>query len=51
MADEVNKCEHDGCTCPVRDDEEYCSPQCEAADEGDVTGIVCECGHSGCGNT
>lgn len=47
MADE-NKCAHEACRCAVGEDEEYCSPQCEAADEGEVTGIACECGHSGC---
>ncbi len=49
MADDNdNKCAHDACRCAVGDDEEYCSPQCEAADEGDVTGIACDCGHPGC---
>jgi hypothetical protein len=48
MADENNKCAHEGCACAVRDDEEYCSPQCEAAAEQDVTEIACNCGHPGC---
>lgn len=48
MADENNRCAHDGCACAVRDGEEYCSPQCEAAGEGEVTGIACDCGHAGC---
>lgn len=48
MADEDNRCAHDACNCAVGDDEEYCSPQCEAADEGGVTAISCECGHPGC---
>ena len=46
--DDNNKCAHEGCVCAVRDDEEYCSPQCEAAEEQDVTEIACNCGHPGC---
>ncbi len=48
MADQNNKCAHEGCVCAVSGDDEYCSAQCEAAGEGDITGIACECGHMGC---
>jgi hypothetical protein len=48
MADERNQCEHDNCSCAVGDDEEYCSPQCEAAEDQDITAIKCDCGHTGC---
>ncbi|MBS1793880.1 MAG: hypothetical protein JSS81_08495 [Acidobacteria bacterium] len=47
MADN-DKCAHEGCVCAVGEDEEYCSPQCRAAGEEDVTGIACDCGHPGC---
>lgn len=47
MADD-NKCGHENCSCRVRDDEEYCSPQCEAAAEEEITAIKCDCGHTGC---
>lgn len=48
MAEEINKCAHEGCVCATRENEEYCSPQCEAAGETDTTEIVCECGHQAC---
>jgi hypothetical protein len=47
MADD-NKCDHESCVCVVGDDEDYCSPQCEAADAEDITDIACDCGHPGC---
>ena len=47
MADE-NRCGHEMCNCPVTDDSEYCSEQCETAAEADITGIQCECDHPGC---
>ena len=37
------------CTCRVSEDEDYCSPHCEAADGSEMTAVVCECGHSNCG--
>ena len=48
MADENNKCGHEACVCTVGNDDEYCSPLCEAAGEEDITEIACDCGHSGC---
>ena len=48
MADENNKCGHSVCLCTVGDDDEYCSPQCTAAGEEDITEIAGDCGHSGC---
>lgn len=48
MADENNRCGHEMCGCAVGEDEEYCSPQCEAAGEEDMTDIACNCGHPGC---
>lgn len=48
MADRDNKCQHHGCSCPVNDNEEYCSAACRAAGEQDITGIACDCGHPGC---
>ena len=47
MAD-TNKCAHAGCACPTRDDSEYCSAVCENAEDSDIIGIRCECGHPGC---
>jgi hypothetical protein len=47
MADD-NKCDHESCVCVVGNDEDYCSPQCEAADAEDITDIACDCGHPGC---
>ena len=48
MAEENNKCGHSACVCTVGEDEEYCSSQCKAAGEEDITEIACDCGHSGC---
>lgn len=48
MADEDNKCGHEMCSCMVNEDDEYCSPQCEAAGEEEVTAIKCDCGHAEC---
>lgn len=47
MADE-NRCGHEICNCPVTDDAEYCSAQCETAAEAEVTDIQCDCEHSTC---
>lgn len=49
MADKDDRCKHQGCTCAVNNNEEYCSAVCEAAGEQGMTGIACDCGHSGCG--
>ena len=46
--DDNNKCDHEMCNCRVGDNEEYCSPQCEAATEEGITAIKCDCGHTGC---
>ncbi len=49
MADIDNKCGHSVCVCAVGEEEEYCSPQCTAAGEEDITEIACDCGHPDCG--
>jgi hypothetical protein len=46
---ENEKCAHANCTCRATGDSDYCSPHCQAAGEGDVTEIACDCGHAGCG--
>lgn len=48
MADERddNKCAHPACSCPVANDEKYCSEYCR--DAGDITEINCGCEHQGC---
>ncbi len=49
MADnDDNTCAHDMCSCAVSDDEDYCSPQCEADEDQSITAIKCDCGHAGC---
>jgi len=47
--DDDNRCGHDGCSCSVSGDQEYCSDHCRNADDQDITEISCDCGHSGCG--
>ena len=49
MADDDNKCGHDGCVCAVGKDSSYCSQHCEDAEGADVMELMCECGHPGCG--
>jgi hypothetical protein len=51
MADQKNErsCNHDICTCRVSEDDDYCSPHCEAADGSEMMAVVCKCGHSNCG--
>lgn len=46
--DNENKCAHEQCHCPAANDSNYCSQHCEDADKGDITEIMCECGHAGC---
>jgi hypothetical protein len=44
MADEVERCDHEGCKCARTEDSDYCSAYCETADDADVTAIACERG-------
>jgi hypothetical protein len=48
MADDDNKCAHDGCGCRAGGDNEYCSDHCKNADDQDMVEISCDCGHDGC---
>jgi hypothetical protein len=48
MADNVETCDHEGCSCARTGDSDYCSAYCETADDADVTALTCECGHAGC---
>ena len=49
MAEDDNKCGHEGCVCNVGGEAEYCSDHCENAADQDITEISCDCGHPGCG--
>ena len=40
------KCPHKGCNCLVEREGEFCSTYCEG--QGEITDIVCGCGHNGC---
>lgn len=46
---QTHECKHEGCTCQVPGDQDYCSDQCQRAQE-QGTGETCGCGHSHCGN-
>ena len=50
MANERDEqvCYHEVCSCKVQNESDYCSPQCEAASQSDVTSVICECGHPNC---
>ena len=41
-------CANEVCNCLVEDETDYCSPACDAAVEGDIMEITCDCGHPGC---
>lgn len=43
---EVKKCAHPACSCPVADAEKFCSDSCK--DAGDMTEISCNCEHDAC---
>jgi hypothetical protein len=43
--EEERPCAHLSCECTVLDDEEFCSPHCETADEDEE---ICGCGHGVC---
>ena len=47
MAD-TDKCGHEKCNCFVDEDQDFCSPHCEAADGQDLTELKCDCGHTAC---
>ncbi len=51
MADDDNKCGHDGCECAVGTGEKFCSDHCRNASEQDITEISCDCSHSGLRDT
>jgi len=42
------KCAHNLCQCPAMEDSDYCSQACRDADDSDVIGVKCDCGHPGC---
>ncbi len=37
MKDDNNTCAHEMCNCMVDDDADYCSNDCETADDQDIT--------------
>lgn len=41
-----NICEHPACSCPVGEDDDYCSATCQGA--GGTMQIDCDCGHEAC---
>ena len=45
---EGGECKHEACSCPVTDDESFCSDHCREAVEQDITEIACDCGHAPC---
>jgi hypothetical protein len=50
MADQETKkvCAHEGCSCPVENDGEFCSQVCEATEHKHYMTITCGCGHDAC---
>ncbi len=47
MSQQKKTCRHEGCTCPIDPDTEYCSPSCATAASGSMRD-TCNCGHPGC---
>jgi hypothetical protein len=48
MASNFEKCAHPSCRCSAKQGSKYCSTYCEG--EAETSDIVCNCGHSGCGD-
>ena len=50
MVDEIVEevCGNELCNCVVEDGEAYCTLYCEEADEAEVGGGPCACGHTAC---
>lgn len=50
MDDEIEEevCGHELCKCQLGEDTAYCSLYCEEADEAEVIGTPCKCGHLAC---
>lgn len=46
METKSKKCAHPACSCPVGNDQKYCSQYCK--DAGSTMEISCNCGHAGC---
>jgi hypothetical protein len=40
------KCQHPACNCVPPEGESFCSVSCK--DAGEITELVCQCGHPGC---
>ena len=48
-ATSLPKCEHEGCTCTVEDDQRFCSDYCHEHDGMEhAAGEQCKCGHPEC---
>jgi hypothetical protein len=51
MAEAIqNQCAHPQCTCPVSEDQKYCSQACSDAAEGSSQNDRCGCSHPQCGS-
>jgi hypothetical protein len=48
MEKTAKKCKHASCACMTTDDSHYCSTYC--AGQAEAVDVVCECGHTGCGD-
>ena len=47
---DIGVCNHETCKCPITDEGRFCSDQCkEAAENEEVPGTMCGCGHESCG--
>lgn len=46
MVKEDRTCAHPGCPCPADPGSDYCSPQCQFADDGSA--MACPCNHAVC---
>ena len=47
MTDETNKtCKNAPCSCPVPNDQKFCSTACEGT--GETIELDCDCGHDAC---
>jgi len=47
-ATDQKKCAHPQCSCPVSQDQEYCSEACEISAAGNEANAECGCDHPQC---
>jgi hypothetical protein len=45
---EKNTCGNEACSCPKKQNSDFCSEHCEHTANHDIIEISCDCGHQDC---